>query len=62
MNNEIKEAEARANVKMRRIADLLLIRAEKAGHREAIEVCKRFLSGDDSAGDDIQQGMRDWGL
>lgn len=47
---------------MREIAIELKRRAVMASHDEAIKTCDRFLNGDDSAGDDIQQGMRSWGL
>lgn len=61
-HQDLKGAEARADVNMRKIAIELKRRAVAADHAKAIDVCDRFLNGDDSAGDDIQQGMRDWGL
>lgn len=54
--------EREADIKMRAKAREIRRRAVKAGHAEAIAVCDRFLGGDDSAGADIQQGMRNWGL
>lgn len=58
----INEYEVQATQKMRNLAIDLRRRAIEAGHNEAVRVCDRFLNGDDSAGADIQQGMRDWGL
>ena len=59
---DLKAAEYRSDANMREIAIELKRRAVMASHDEAIKTCDRFLNGDDSAGDDIQQGMRSWGL
>jgi len=58
----IARCEAEANLKMMAIAIELRRRAVAKGHTKAIQVCDRYIGGDASAGDDIQQGMRSWDL
>lgn len=58
----LEQAEQEATRKMKRIALELLKRTAQANHKEAFAGFERFLLGDETAGDDIQQGMRSWGL
>lgn len=54
--------ELAADRKFRKVARALLLRATAAGHVEAMATCDRYLDGDESASNDIQQGMKDWGI